>query len=82
MSLPNTAADPITLFAPTNAAFAQIPKENLKYLLKPEHKDVLKGLLLYHAYEGGLLSADAKNGVWVGVSVSVMRMCVCVGVWV
>jgi uncharacterized surface protein with fasciclin (FAS1) repeats len=39
---------PITLFAPTNAAFAAMPAAEREALLKPEGKDRLRALLLGH----------------------------------
>ncbi|BAY80786.1 beta-Ig-H3/fasciclin [Calothrix parasitica NIES-267] len=38
----------LTVFAPTNAAFAKLPKETLDKLLKPENKAVLQQILTYH----------------------------------
>lgn len=43
-----SAAGPITLFAPTNAAFAAMPAAEREALLKPEGKDRLRALLLGH----------------------------------
>ena len=39
----------LTLLAPTNDAFAKIPKDVLDDLQKPENKAKLRSLLLYHA---------------------------------
>ena len=39
---------PFTVFAPGNAAFEKLPKEKLAELQKPENKDKLKQVLLYH----------------------------------
>ena len=38
----------ITVFAPTNAAFAKLPKGTLQMLLKPENKATLVSILKYH----------------------------------
>ncbi|WP_019039111.1 fasciclin domain-containing protein [Psychroflexus tropicus] len=39
---------PLTVFAPTNAAFNKIDKATLEDLLKPEHKSALAGILVHH----------------------------------
>lgn len=39
---------PFTVFAPTNEAFAKLPKGTLEELLKPENKQKLTNILLYH----------------------------------
>jgi uncharacterized surface protein with fasciclin (FAS1) repeats len=39
---------PFTVIAPTNAAFAALPKGTLDTLLKPENKDKLTAILTYH----------------------------------
>ena len=39
---------PFTVFAPTNEAFAALPKGTVENLLKPENKEKLKQVLLYH----------------------------------
>jgi uncharacterized surface protein with fasciclin (FAS1) repeats len=58
-------AGPITVFAPTNAAFAKIPEAKLKELLKPENKKQLVAILTYHVVPGKVTAADVlalKNG--------------------
>lgn len=47
---------PFTVFAPTDEAFAKIPKASLDALLKD--KDALKNVLLYHVVSGKVPSAD------------------------
>jgi uncharacterized surface protein with fasciclin (FAS1) repeats len=47
---------PFTVFAPTDEAFAKIPKSDLDKLLKD--KDALKKVLLYHVVSGKVTSAD------------------------
>lgn len=39
---------PLTVLAPTDEAFAKLPEGTLETLLKPENKDQLKSILLYH----------------------------------
>jgi uncharacterized surface protein with fasciclin (FAS1) repeats len=49
---------PFTVFAPTNEAFAKLPKETLEMLLKPENKDKLTAILTYHVVSGKVMAAD------------------------
>jgi uncharacterized surface protein with fasciclin (FAS1) repeats len=48
----------VTLFAPTDEAFAKLPPGTLEDLLKPENKDKLISLLQYHVVEGAVKSKD------------------------
>ena len=50
---------PFTVFAPTDAAFAKLPKGTLESLLKPENKDKLAAILTYHVVPGRVFSIDA-----------------------
>jgi uncharacterized surface protein with fasciclin (FAS1) repeats len=53
---------PFTVFAPTNSAFAALPEGTLDSLLKPENKEQLKSILLYHVHVGaGVKAADVKT---------------------
>ena len=54
---------PFTVFAPTNAAFAQLPPGTVDSLLKPENKDQLVTVLTYHVLPGRLTTADLKEAV-------------------
>ncbi len=55
-------AGPFTVFAPTNAAFAKLPAGTVEDLLKPENKEKLKGILLYHVHAGkAIKAADVKT---------------------
>ncbi len=54
---------PFTVFAPTNAAFAQLPPGTVDTLLKPENKDQLVTVLNYHVLPGRLTTADLKEAV-------------------
>jgi uncharacterized surface protein with fasciclin (FAS1) repeats len=53
---------PFTVFAPTNEAFAALPAGTLDDLLKPENKDKLRSILLYHVHAGdAILAKDVKT---------------------
>ena len=53
---------PFTVFAPTNAAFAKLPPGTVDDLLKPENKEKLKTILLYHVHKGDAVqAADVKT---------------------
>jgi transforming growth factor-beta-induced protein len=55
------AAGPLTVLAPTNAAFNALPAGELDYLLS--HPSDLDAVLLYHVYNvGRLYSENIKNG--------------------
>ena len=43
---------PFTVFAPTNAAFDQLPAGTVDNLLKPENKSMLSKILTYHVVAG------------------------------
>ncbi len=47
---------PFTVFAPTDEAFAKLPKGTLEGLLKD--KEALKKVLLYHVVSGNVMSTD------------------------
>jgi uncharacterized surface protein with fasciclin (FAS1) repeats len=49
---------PFTVFAPTNAAFAKLPKGTVESLLKPEMKEKLTAVLTYHVLPGRLAIKD------------------------
>jgi len=51
-------AGPFTVFAPTDEAFAKLPKGTVESLLKPENKDKLKAILLIHVVPGSVMAAD------------------------
>ncbi len=68
---------PFTVFAPTDDAFAKLPAGTLDDLLKPENKEKLKAILLYHVVPGKvtaakvmkLTSAKTVNGQELKISV-------------
>jgi uncharacterized surface protein with fasciclin (FAS1) repeats len=54
-------AGPFTVFAPTDAAFAKIPKDQLNALLKD--KAMLTKVLTYHVVPGNVMAKDVKPGM-------------------
>ena len=52
------SAGPFTVFAPTDDAFAKLPKGTVEDLLKPENKAKLAGILTYHVVAGKVMSGD------------------------
>lgn len=53
---------PLTIFAPTNAAFEALPEGVLEFLLEPENQDLLERILTYHVVEGNVMSTDLETG--------------------
>jgi uncharacterized surface protein with fasciclin (FAS1) repeats len=51
-------AGPFTVFAPTDDAFAKLPKGTVDDLLKPENKAKLVSILTYHVVPGKVMAAD------------------------
>lgn len=51
-----TGDGPLTVFAPTDDAFAKLPAGTVEGLL--EDTDTLKGILLYHVVDGKVMSTD------------------------
>ena len=51
---------PFTVFAPTDEAFAKIPKADLDALLKDKAR--LKSVLTYHVVSGKVMSTELKAG--------------------
>jgi uncharacterized surface protein with fasciclin (FAS1) repeats len=49
------------VFAPTDQAFAKLPAGTLESLLKPENKEKLKAILLYHVVPGKVTAAEVMN---------------------
>lgn len=54
---------PLTVFAPTDAAFAALPAGTVEDLLKPENKDKLVSILTYHVVPGKVMSGDLTEGM-------------------
>src|SRR5678815_582113 len=51
---------PFTVFAPTDAAFAKVPKADLDALLADKAK--LSAVLTYHVVPGSVMAKDVKSG--------------------
>lgn len=49
---------PFTVFAPTDEAFAKLPKGTVEELLKPENKEKLTAILTYHVVAGQVMAKD------------------------
>jgi uncharacterized surface protein with fasciclin (FAS1) repeats len=49
---------PFTVFAPTDEAFARLPKGTVETLLRPENKAMLQGVLTYHVVAGRVPASD------------------------
>jgi len=52
---------PFTVFAPTDEAFAKLPKGTVEDLLKPENKEKLVAILTYHVVPGKVTAAQVKT---------------------
>lgn len=52
---------PFTVFAPTNAAFNNLPKGTVETLLKPENKEQLQTILKYHVVSGKFNAVDVSK---------------------
>jgi uncharacterized surface protein with fasciclin (FAS1) repeats len=52
---------PLTVFAPTDDAFAALPEGTVENLLLPENKQALTDILLYHVVSGKVMAADVVD---------------------
>ena len=57
---------PLTVFAPTNEAFDQLPAGTVENLLKPENKSALINIIHFHATPGTYKGDLLKDGLWLG----------------
>lgn len=53
---------PLTVFAPTDEAFAALPEGTVATLLEPENKDKLAGILKLHVIAGAAITSDQLAG--------------------
>jgi uncharacterized surface protein with fasciclin (FAS1) repeats len=58
--------EPLTVFAPVNSAFANLPAGTVESLLKPENKAVLTKILLYHVVAGKLDGKELLSRIELG----------------
>jgi len=56
-----TGEGPFTVFAPTDEAFAKLPAGTVESLLKPENKEKLKSILLYHVVPGNVTAKQVTK---------------------
>ena len=52
---------PLTVFAPTDEAFARLPHGTVTDLLRPENREKLRLILTYHVVAGRVTASDARN---------------------
>ena len=72
----------LTVFAPTDEAFAKLPEGTVESLLKPENKDQLVAVLTYHVAKGrvraqevaGLRTVETLNGQRVDIGINEGRI--------
>jgi len=53
---------PLTVFAPTNAAFEKLPAGTVEDLMKPENKETLARIIQFHASPGKYMGKLLKDG--------------------
>jgi transforming growth factor-beta-induced protein len=56
-----TGDQPLTVFAPTDEAFAKLPAGTVENLLKPENKEKLAAILKFHVVSGRVFSNDVLS---------------------
>lgn len=64
---------PFTVFAPTDEAFAELPKGTVENLVKPENKTLLTKILTYHVLPGNYSSKQVWEAVKKGNGKAVMK---------
>lgn len=57
-----TGEGPLTVFAPTDDAFAALPEGTVETLLQPENKEQLAGILKLHVIAGAAVTSDQLAG--------------------
>ena len=62
------ASGPLTVFAPTNAAFAKLPEGTVENLVKPENVETLRDILQYHVTTSAIQTSWMKDGQKLGMA--------------
>ena len=62
---------PLTVFAPTDEAFARLPQGTVEELLKPENRDKLIAVLSYHVVSGKILLSTQSPETLQGQSLTI-----------
>lgn len=62
------ASGPLTVFAPTNEAFAKLPEGTVENLVKPENVATLRQILQYHVTTSALDKTWLKDGQNLGMA--------------
>ncbi len=62
------ASGPLTVFAPTNAAFEALPPGTVESLLEPENADQLREILKYHVTTSALRTDSFFDGQVLGMA--------------
>ncbi|WP_447953287.1 fasciclin domain-containing protein [Sphingopyxis chilensis] len=68
-----SGAGPFTVFAPTDAAFTQVPPVTRDGWMRPAQKAVLAGVLNYHIVPGKLTAADLSAKIAAGGGKAVLK---------
>jgi uncharacterized surface protein with fasciclin (FAS1) repeats len=55
-------AGSVTVFAPTDSAFEELPDGALELLLRPENRNLLRQVLAYHIVPGEVTSSQIRTG--------------------
>jgi uncharacterized surface protein with fasciclin (FAS1) repeats len=64
----------ITVFAPNDDAFAEVPKDIFDELMKPANKARLASIVLAHAIKGKMMAADAKTATVITIGDSKIHL--------
>lgn len=64
---------PFTVFAPTNDAFAKVPKATIDGLMAPAGKEDLTEVLTYHVVPGRLTAADIASQIQAGNGTATLK---------
>ena len=62
------ASGPLTVFAPTNAAFEALPAGTVEGLLEPDQADALRNVLKYHVTTSALSVDGFRDGQTLGMA--------------